>query len=126
MEIFGRQTANVGGKVRLASNQLAKMYEFMGAKLIRLVLMVGWRRWGLNISPEIAATGALVGWADAVFPIIAVGKTTAWIPDHRSLDLAHVVNQFLANAVYIGNLGVRPHPDAVVNHSAEVLCKMAV
>src|SRR5208282_4171330 len=71
---FWGQTANVGGQIWFGSDQPAKMHELVRPHLIGVVAVAGWRFRGSFASPEIRAARALVGRADAVLPVVAIGK----------------------------------------------------
>ena len=76
---------------------------------------------GVLLAPEAGARGTLAGGAKAVAPVVGVGEAAARPAQHRRLNGLHGVDEGLADAVGVGNLGVRPDPDAVVDHAAEVL-----
>ena len=80
----------------------------------------------MRVGPEIGAARTVVGRADAVAPVVAVGEAAAGPADDRRLDLLHLVDERLADAVDVGNLRVFADPDAVVHDAAEMLDEMAV
>src|ERR1019366_7403448 len=88
--------------------------------------MIGWRVGALGAIPEVGSTRTLLRWPDTVAPVITVGKAAPREANDRSFDFAHVLDKLAPNAVDIGDLGVLPHPDTVVNNAAEVLGAVAV
>src|SRR5262245_9540630 len=95
----------------------------MNAELISLSRMpAGWH----PVLPEIVSPGAIGRRADAVAPMVAVGEAPARPPQIRSANPLHVIHELLANPVYVRNPGIAPDPDAVINHTAEMLDEMPV
>ena len=83
---FGRRkTANIGRKIRLASNQLAELDELVGPKLIGIIFVAGRTPSALVLGPEVSPPGTLVYRPDAITPVVAVGKASAGIADDRAL-----------------------------------------
>src|SRR5258708_9850 len=123
---LGGKTAQVGGQVGLAADELAELREFVGAELVGIVLVSSGRRGRFFRSPKIRAARAFVARANAVAPIVAVGEAAAREANDRRLDLAHFLDQLFANAVYVGDFGVFADPDAVVNDAAEVFGEVPV
>ena len=58
----------------------------------------------LAYAPNLVARGLRRRRTNTIAPIVAVRKTTSWKSHDRRLDLAHLVDQFFANAVDVGNL----------------------
>src|SRR5262249_31470142 len=58
--------------------------------------------------------------------MVTVGEASARPAQIRSADSLHVFNELLADAVYIRNLGIASDPNAVINHTAEMLDEMPV
>jgi hypothetical protein len=73
-----------------------------------------------RIDPEIGAPRTRSRRADAVAPVVAVGKAAARPADDAGLQRLEFVEQRLANAADVGNLRVLADPDAVVDDAAEV------
>ena len=63
---------------------------------------------------------------DAVAPVILVGKAAPRPAHHDMAKLLDVLDQLAADAVDIRDLRIGADPDAVVDHAADVLGKLAV
>jgi hypothetical protein len=100
-------------------------YSTHRPELVGIVFVVGWLV-GIVVDPEVRSAGALVARPDPIVPIVAVGEAAAGIADNRSFDLAHVIDNSFADAVYVRNLGVLANPKPVINDAAEVFGKVAV
>ena len=99
----------------MTADEFAEVDEFIGAEVV-----------GFRASPEVGAAGALLGGADAIAPIVAVGETASGITDDRGFDLAHVVDEIFADTVDVGDFGIAADPDAVVDDATEVFGEVAV
>ena len=88
----------------------------MGAELVGLGLL----------APAAEAAGRACARADAVAPVILVGEAAARPAHDDRPELADVLDQGAADAVDIGDLGIGPDPDAVVDDAADVLGELAV
>jgi hypothetical protein len=88
--------------------------------------MAGGAGRALHLLPEVSAPRTLVSGADAVAPVIAVGKASAGIAHHRGFDLPHLLDQFFADTINVWNFGLLTHPEAVVNHSAKIFREVTV
>src|SRR5262245_43025263 len=82
-------------------------------------------RWHPKL-PQIVSPGTPGRRADAVAPMVTVGEAPARPAQIRSADSLHVFNELLANPVHARNLGIASHPDAVIDHTAEMLDEMHV
>ena len=80
----------------------------------------------LFLRPEVGSPRTLVGRADAITPVIAVGKASAGIADHRRFDLPHLLDQLFADAIQVWNFRLLAHPDAVVDHAAQIFGEVSV
>src|SRR5689334_7881125 len=89
-------------------------------KLIRAKLV------GFRASPKITAARTFVARTDAVIPIITVSKAATRIANDGCLDLAQMIDEFPADSVYVGHLGIRTNPDAVIDDAPEVFGEMTV
>jgi hypothetical protein len=58
--------------------------------------------------------------------VIAIGKAPARPTQVRRSNALHVVNELLADSLYIGNARVSADPDAVVNDTSKMLDEMPV
>src|SRR4029453_15826865 len=65
------------------------------------------------------------GRPDAVAPVVAVGEAAAGPANHAGLQRLQLVDQRFADAADVGDLGVLPDPDAVVDDAAEVFDEVA-
>src|ERR1700679_1688747 len=102
------------------------MNKLVGAKLVGIIFMAGWRACGLHTLPEISSTRAVGSRTNSVAPIIAVSKASARKTNHRRLDLLHLVDQLFPNATDVRNLRVFSNPDAIVDDSAQVFREVPV
>src|SRR5215468_9466006 len=62
----------------------------------------------------------------SVAPVIAIGKAAAWPAQVRRSNALHVVDELLADSLYVGNARVWADPDAVVNDAPKMLDEMPV
>ena len=69
---------------------------------------------------------AFLARADAVFPVILVGKTTARPAEHGDVEVFQRGHDIVADAAGVGNRRVGPDPDALVDAASEVLGEVAV
>src|ERR1700674_3547986 len=74
--------------------------------------------------PEVCPRRPLRTRTNAVHPVVRVRKAAARPSNHRNLNFAEHFNQFQTNSETIWDLRVFSDPDAVVDHSADVLCKL--
>ena len=128
IEVPGGVAAEVGRQVRLRADEPAEMHEFVGAELVGLVLGRAVRRAGEKavVDPEIGAARALRARPDAVAPVVAIGKTPAGPAHDGRLEPPHVLHEFASDAALVADLGILPHPDAVIDDAADVLREVAV
>src|SRR5262249_30265437 len=123
VKLPGRAGTDVGRKVRLRADQAAQPHELMNAELVALGRMpTGWR----PMLPKIVSPGTHGGGADAVSQMETVGEAPARPTQIRSANSLHIFNELLANPVYVRNFGIASHPDAVIDHTAEMLNEMPV
>ena len=115
VEVARRQRAHIRRQIRLAANGLAGVHELVQPILVRVLL-----------PPEARARRAIGRRAQAVAPVVGVRKAAAGPAQHRRLHRLHGVDKGLANAARVGDLRIRAHPHAVVDHAAEVLDKVRV
>ena len=126
IELLRGKAAKIRRKVRLAAYQFTELNEFIGPELIGIVFVVRRRIRRLDALPKVCAARTLVGRADAIAPIVTIRKAAPGKADDRGIDLAHLFDQFLADAVHVGNAGVLAHPDAVINDSSQILGKVPI
>ena len=79
-----------------------------------------------GIDPEVRPGGTLRVGPGAVAPVILIRETAAGPADDRRFDGAESVEQCLANAAHVGNFRRFAHPDAVIDHRAEMFDEMAI
>src|SRR6266567_496621 len=111
----------IGGEVRLRANESAEMHKLVRAELVRIVNL-----WAVGIlsriaDPEVRAARAFTSRPNAIVPVVAVGKTSAWPTQHAGFDLPHLFDQRASDATDVGYLRFLADPNAVVDHAAEVL-----
>jgi len=93
---------------------LQKRMNFIGAEPVGLVDVVCGSRAGIGLNPKIGSSRTFLGWTNSVAPVITVREATAGIADHRSFDLAHFVDEILANTADILDLRILPNPNPVI------------
>src|ERR1019366_3178875 len=76
--------------------------------------------------PEVRPLGALVARSDSVAPVVTVGKAAARPANHRRTDAPQRFDQRLPQAAYVRNRRILAHPNAVVNHTAQILDEVPV
>src|SRR5439155_1712279 len=76
--------------------------------------------------PKVGPTRTLLARAVAVPPVITVRKAAARPPHNRRLQALHVVHQCGSDTAVVPHFGLLAHPNAIVNHAADVLGEMAV
>ena len=113
--------AYVRSYVGLGPDLAAEVHEFVNAKLIYFGSVYTFRRAAL---PEVVCRGR--GIADAVAPVIAIGEAASGPPEIGSAETLHVVDESSADSLDIRDLRIPPHPDAVIDHAAEMFNKVPV
>ena len=103
------------GEVGLAADGAAGVHKLVQAEAV-----------GVLLAPEGGAGGTLVGGAETVTPVVGIRKAAARPAQERSLNCLHSVDEGLADAVGVRDFRVGANPDAVVNHAAQMLNKVAV
>src|SRR6185437_12119982 len=128
VEIQCLQAAKVRREIRLRAGKFAEVGKFVRTEFVRLILLRP--VWGLleigRIGPKIRAFRAPVAWADAVAPVVAIGKASARPANNRRLDALQIVDEFFPNASDVRNFSVLSDPDAIVNTAAQVFGEMSV
>src|SRR5262245_19182367 len=119
----GRAGTDVGRQIRLGADQATKSHELMNAEMVGLRRMPPGRH---PMLPKIVSPGTLRRWAYSVAPVITVGEAASRPALIRSADSLHIVNELLANSVYVRNPGIASHPDAVIDYAADMLDEMTV
>ena len=99
------------------SSCLAQVEEFVRAEL------VGLRR---VVPPDVGAERPLVARADAVAPMVAVGKAAAGPAEIRDFNFLERGDNVVAHAAGVRELCVFADPQAVVNAAAQMLGEMSV
>jgi hypothetical protein len=102
------------------------MHKFVGADGVGIVAVARRCFLGFAHSPEVRATGALLGGTNSVAPVVAVRKTAARKANHCSLDLAHVFDQAFSKAIDIRHSGFLADPNTVIQNTAKIFDKVAV
>src|ERR1700683_3743550 len=102
------------------------MDKLVGAKLIGIVSMIRGAVLRLYAFPKVGAPGPFVDRANAIAPIITVGKTSAREPYYRSLDLAHVIDQLFTNSIDLRDRRVLANPNAIIDYAAEIFGEVPV
>src|SRR5216117_2922079 len=102
------------------------MHVLVRAELVRIVDLRAVDVLSRIANPKVRAARAFTSRADAIVPVVAVGKTSAGPTHHTGFDLPHVFDERASDAADVGYLRFLADPNAVVDHSAEVLDKMAI
>ena len=105
---------------------LQKRTKFVGAELIGIVFVAGGSIGRFPVLPEVGASRAFVGRSYAVAPVVTVGEAAARKTNHRWLDLPHFVDQFLADAIDVGNFRILSYPHTVVDDTTEILREVPI
>src|SRR5882762_1804910 len=126
VEFRGGQAANVGGEVWLRPDEFAEMDKLVGAEFVGIILVIGRRFIVLRLKPEVRSSWALIGAANTITPVIAVSEASTRVANDGGLDLPHVVNKVLADAIEMGDLGFCADPHAIVDGASQVLREVAV
>src|SRR5262249_10120924 len=126
IKLLGGKAAQIGGKVRLAADQLAEVHKFVGAEFVGVVAMAGGGLWRFTAIPEVSAARALVGGANGLAPVGSVGEKAAGEAHDGGLDLAHFVDELFADAIDIWDFGFRADPDSVIDYAAEIFGEVSV
>ena len=112
-----RTSSHIHREIGLAAETFAEREKFVCAK--RIVLHCA--------APEyVFDFGTLVGGANAVSPVVGVGKTAAWPSEYGDLEVFQCVEYVGAVAVGVGDVAVLANPDAVIDAASEVLGKLTV
>src|SRR5271168_1126394 len=123
------KTPQVGCEIRLCSGQPAKPHELIGAEFIRFEelrpFVVQPDRIGINL-PEVGAARPLRSFTNPIFPVVAIREAASWQTNDRNMNLLHNVYQLRTYAVLVCDFRFLSNPHAVVNHAANMFCKLAI
>src|SRR6185295_6778909 len=89
-------------------------------------ILIGFGGLVARVGPEVDARRTFVAWSNTVAPVVLIGKTATGIANHTWFKFFQVVDEGFANAVVIRNFRLLAHPDAVVDHAAQMLNEVAV
>src|ERR1017187_4920585 len=130
VEILRARPAQIGREIRLRAGRLAEPRELNRAELVRIEALraraprvLGPLR---RACPEVRPLGALVARSDSVAPVVTVGKAAARPADHGWTDAPQRFDQRLPQAANVRNRRILAYPNAVVNHTAQILDEMPV
>ena len=128
VEILRRQAAQVRRKIRRAAGQAAQPRELVRPERVGILFPCAVRPLEHRrfVHPEVGPRRPPVRAADAVAPVVAVGKAAARPADGARRQAAHVIDQRLADASRVGDLRLLADPDAVVDDAAEMLDEVSV
>ena len=116
-ELLYGPAADIARDIGLASDQLAKLHEFMRAECIILG----------NAAPvRIDHFPAHCRLTDTVLPMIFICKAAARPPQNRHSDLTKSLNDILPDTADIRDRRIGADIDALIDAASEMLCKMAV
>src|SRR5262249_50141398 len=106
VKISSAIAAQVHGKIRLGANQPAEMHELIRAEFIWIIFSraIWCALKERGIDPEIGAPGALAARANAISPIVTIGKTPARPATHGGFNAPHAFDKLGANALLVGDL----------------------
>ena len=102
------------------------MDKLVGAEFVGIILVIGRRLIVLRLKPEVRSPRALIGGSNAITPVIAVCEASSRVANDGRLDLPHLLNKLLADAVEIGDLGFCSDPHSIVDGASQVLREVAV
>ena len=80
------------------------MHELVGAELVRIVNLRAVGILSRIANPEVRAARAFTSRADAIMPVVAVGKASTGPTQHSRFDLPHLFHQCASDAADVGNL----------------------
>jgi hypothetical protein len=123
VKLAGSAGADVGRQIRLGSHQAAEMHELLDAELVGLGRIHAGRHAAL---PIVIGARPSRRFADAVAPMISVGKAAARPAKIGRPNPLHVVDELFADAVHVRDRRVTPHPDAIVDDAAKVLDEVPI
>jgi len=112
-----RAAAEIPGEVRFGADEAAELQEFVRAELVGFDGVA---------PPDVDAARPARARADAVAPVVVVGEAAARPAQHRHADFLQRVDDVLADAAEVGDLGVFSDADAVVDARPKMLGKMPV
>ena len=109
--------AHISGEVRFDAQALAEVHELVRAEGVVL-----------HSTAPVAVHHLGTGFtgADAVAPVIVVGKTAAGPAEHWDLESTERLHHIDPITVHVGDVGIRSNPDAFVYASAQMLGELAV
>ena len=116
-QLFHGAGAHVAADVRLDAQHLAKVQELMGAEGVVLH----------GAAPVVVhQLGPVFLGADPVHPMVLVGEAAAGPAEHRHFQGLESFQDVGPIAIYIGDGGIRSHPDTFVDAPAQMLGELAV
>ena len=113
------QRGHVGRDVGLCAHLIAEIHKLVRAHLIALHAPV-------PVVPPVDAPRPLLARANAVAPVVCLGKAAARPAHDAGIDLLKAVHKRLAPSAHIFDRAVLAHPQPVVKHAADMLGKVAV
>ena len=105
---------DVNRNIGFGTNLFGKVHEFMRTE------RVGFR----HACPDMV-DGCFAFGANAVAPVIFIGKATAGPTHNGDLDGLECANNIAANTAHIRDFAILANPDAAVNAGAQMLGKLA-
>ena len=115
----------------MSADECTEAREFDGADGVGVVELgaatVGVGRPFLRIDPKVCAARTFVAWANAIAPVVLIGKAATGPTDHAWFNFAESFDKFFAKAVDVRDGGLLiAHPEAVVDDGADVFDEVAV
>ena len=109
--------ANIAVDIRLAANLTAQLHELVRAEGVVL-----------HHAAPVRVDHTLSGFlrADAVLPVILIGKAAARPAQHRHANMPQRLHDVRSHAVYVRNRAVLSDKKAVIDAAAQMLGKMSV
>ena len=115
--LFNRTGTYVARNVRLTAKHLAEVQEFVGAKGIVFH----------GATPVVVdQTWTILLWANAVHPVIFVGKASSWPAHHGNFKGFQGLKHVLAITLNVGDVRIGSYPDAAIDAASEVFGKLSV
>src|SRR5206468_3852286 len=122
-ELLRRARSYVGRHIRLRANQAAEAHKLVNSELVGFGCL---ETRGHPPLPVIVSARAPRRPANAGAPVVRVRKTATRPTQVRRADSPHIVDKLRADSVRVRDLRTAAHPNAVINHAAQVFDKVAV
>ncbi|OPZ96781.1 MAG: hypothetical protein BWY71_01829 [Planctomycetes bacterium ADurb.Bin412] len=116
LHLQNRTAAHITGEGRFAAHLFAQVHKFMGSELVALQ----------GGPDDVLPDGPFAARADAVLPVIAVGKAAAGPANIGAMYLSQRLDDVGTDSPYVGDGRILAYPDAVVDTAAQVFHELPV